>query len=417
MLEMTKVLGIDLGTSSSAVAVLADGKVRLVPSNENPREAKPFPSAVSFFEDGGCLIGGAALEQLSYNPDGTILNVKRDMGSGRQISAFGKKYSPQFVSALLLMKMKLEAERFMDDKITKAVITIPANFNDMQRQATIEAGMIAGLDVTRLVPEPVAAAVAYGLHNVTEPSKILVFDMGAGTLDVSVIDADEGFFEVASTRGSADTGGMDMDAEVAKWLLEELGNRHGHKPPGKQTAAHVNEIAKGLKIKLSEKQEAEFDEDVVYGSAQVRFSGSLNRDTFEELISDIVDRCRQTVLDALRDAQAEPADIDKVVMVGGPTKIPAIRRVVSDAVREPERGIDPYFVVASGAAIEGAVLANDENLPVLYGGLTLLSVTPLDLAEEARVKGGNKTGCHDPEKHTVPHVRVQNVLRKQDHAD
>ena len=383
---MMRILGIDLGTSGSAAAVLIDGKVQLVASPDMYKSAKPFPSVVSFFEDGGCLIGTHALEQAAYNPHGTVSNVKREMGTGRRIEAFGKKFTPQFISALFLMKIKVDAEAFLNEKITKAVIAIPANFNDIQRQATIDAGQIAGLDVVRLLPEPIAAAMAYGLNCVREPSKILVFDMGAGTLDVSVIEVDSGFFEVVSTAGSTRLGGIDMDAVIAEWLLEEIAKQHdgGKKPTDKQSLAHVNEIANKIKLGLSEQDKVSFDEEV--GGA-FKISGKIARTTFNELIGGLLGKCRDVIISALDGAGLRPVDIDKAVMVGGPSKVPAIHQLLSETVREPEQGIDPYFAVATGAAIEGGVLANDENLPELYQGLTLLGVTPLDLAEEAQKDG------------------------------
>ena len=385
---MMSILGIDLGTSGSAAAVLIDGKVQLIASPDMYKSAKPFSSVVSFFEDGRCLIGTHALEQAAYNPHGTVSNVKREMGTGHRIEAFGKKFTPQFISALFLMKIKVDTEAFLNEKITKAVITVPANFNDIQRQATMDAGQIAGLDVVRLLPEPIAAAMAYGLNCVREPSKILVFDMGAGTLDVSVIEVDSGFFEVISTAGSTHLGGIDMDAVIVEWLLEEIAKQHddddGKKPTDKQSLVHVNEIANKIKLGLSEQDKVSFDEEV--GGA-FKISGKIARTTFNKLIGDLLSECRDVIISALDGAGLMPADMDKAVMVGGPSKVPAIHQLLSDTVREPEHGIDPYFAVATGAAIEGGVLANDENLPELYQGLTLLGVTPLDLAEEAQKDG------------------------------
>ena len=252
---MMRILGIDLGTGGSATAVLIDGKIQLIASPDMYKSAKPFPLVVSFFEDGRCLIGTHVLEQAAYNPHGTVSNVKREMGTGHRIEAFGKKFTPQFISALFLMKIKVDAEAFLNEKITKAVIAIPANFNDVQRQATMDAGQIAGLDVVRLLPEPIAAAMAYGLNCVREPSKILVFDMGAGTLDVSVVEIDSGFFEVVSTVGSTHLGGINMDAVIVEWLLEEIAKQHddddnGKKPTDKQSLVHVNEIANKIKLGL-----------------------------------------------------------------------------------------------------------------------------------------------------------------------
>ena len=378
------ILGIDLGTSSSAAAVLLDGRVQIIPNPDTGTTGKPFPSVVSFFRDGSCLIGAPAEEQRPYNPHGTISNIKRDMGTTRQIEVFGKSFIPQFISALLLMKIRLDTESFLNEKITQAVITIPANFNDAQRQATLDAGRIAGLDVVRLLQEPVAAAMSYGLHHLEEPSKILVFDMGAGTLDVSILEVDSGFFEVISTSGSQHVGGIGMDDAVSEWLAEEHERQHGQKPDAAQSLRRLSELATMLKHELSERDEASFDEDIPMAS---HLAGKITRGVFEKLIGGLLDECRDVIMQALDNAGLHAADIDRVVLVGGPSKVPSVRRLLRTAVREPEDGIDPYFAVVSGAAIQGGVLANDKNLPELYNGLTLLEVTPLDLAEEARKDG------------------------------
>ena len=387
-----KVLGIDLGTSSSAAAVLMDGKIRIVMSSEkNTTTAKPFPSIVSFFENHGCLIGSAASEQSVYNPRGTISNIKRRMGTGEKIKVFGKAYLPEFISALLLMKIKIDAEKFLNKKITKAVITVPANFNDVQRQATKDAGKIAGLDVVRLMAEPVAAAVAYGTHRDSNSGKILVFDMGAGTLDVSLVEVDGGFFEVMATSGPTNIGGIDMDVEVERWLLSEFKKCTGFVGSlDEQSMAQIRELAKRLKVELSEKQEVLYDEILFSGKTQSRFSGKITRVVFEDLISHIITESEITIMQVMKNVGATPADIDRVIPVGGPTKIPAIQKMLARAVKVAEVGVDPDFTVSSGAAIEGAILANEQNLPVPYRGLTLLNVTPLDLGEEAKEKDRHK---------------------------
>ena len=395
-----KVLGIDLGTSSSAAAVLVDGKLHLIPSSEKRvATAKPFPSVVSFFKDGGCLIGSAALEQSAYNPEGTIRNIKREMGSRKKVSVFGAEYMPQLISALFLMKIRIDAARFLGEEVTKAVITVPANFNDVQRRATKDAGRIAGLDVIRLMTEPVAAAIAYGAHKITEPERILVFDMGAGTLDVSVIEADgRNFFEVIATSGPTNLGGVDMDEEIKGWLLS--GFEDG--TPDRQSLAQIGELAEMLKVALSEREEVPYSEIATLGNAQVELAGEITRHTMEGLIGHIIAKSEAVIGQVLKDAGMAPSDIDRVIPVGGPTRMPAIRRMLTRAVREPEGGVDPDFAVSSGAAIEGAIMADNQHLPVPYQGLTLLNVTPLDLGEEAQEKGRHKLVLMIPKNTPYP---------------
>ena len=383
---------------------MVDGEARLVPSSESPLEgAKPFPSVVSLFKDGGCLIGSAALEQHVYNPEGTILNVKRMMGSGRTIRVFGKDYLPQFISALLLMKIKIDAAKFLGEEVTRAVITVPANFNDVQRQATRDAGSIAGLDVVRLIPEPVAAAVAYGAGKLTQSEKVLVFDMGAGTLDVSVIEADgHNFFEVLATSGPTDLGGIDMTEEIVRWLVSKM----GRSAPGKQSQAQIRDLAERLKVELSGSFSAAYDEIITVGDAPVRLSGELTRPVLEGLIRRMVDRSEEVVLRVLDETGLAPSEISRVVTVGGPTRMPAIREMLTRAVQEPEAGVDPDFAVSIGAAIEGAVMGGDQHLPVLYQGLTLLNVTPLDLGEEAQERGDHKLVLMIPKNTPYPTERT-----------
>lgn len=383
-----KVLGIDLGTSSSAAAVLVGEKIQLVPSSEKGMTAaKPFPSVVSFFKDQGCLIGSAASEQSIYNPNGTVSGIKRRMGSRDKITVFGRGYHAEFISALFLIKIKIDAEKFLNEKVTRAVITIPANFNDVQRQATKDAGRIAGLDVVRLMPEPVAAAVAYGLHRRADSGRILVFDMGAGTLDVSIVESDDGFFQVAATCGSGSIGGLDMDRKIERWLISEFKKQNHAGGIDGRAISQIRELARHLKIKLSDRQEVPFDESLALGDAQTRLAGTITREMFEGMIGSILAESEAVIGQVLTDAGMRPSDIDWVVPVGGPTKIPAIRNLLARTVKKPEAGVDPDFVVSTGAAIEGAVLANEENLPVPYRGLALLNVTPLDLGEEARKEG------------------------------
>ena len=398
-----KVLGIDLGTSSSAAAVLVDGKIQIIPSSEkNMSTIKPFPSVVSFFGDSGCLIGSAASEQSVYNPKGTIFNIKRKMGTGEKIKVFDNEYPPEFISALLLMKIKIDAEKLLNEKVTKAVITVPANFNDVQRQATKDAGKIAGLEIVRLMTEPVAAAVAYGIHKAVNPEKILVFDMGAGTLDVSFVEVDGGLFEVIATSGPTNIGGINMDEEVENWLLSEFKRWNPDSSPDEHSRSQVRELAKRLKAELSEKEQISYDEVLTFGGSQSMFSGKITRRLFEDLIGHIITESQMTINQVLKDAEITPSGIDKVILVGGPTKIPAIRKMIARTVKEPEEDVDPDFAVSVGAAIEGAILANEQNMPVLYRGLTLLNVTPLDLGEEAREKGQHRIVLMIPKNTPYP---------------
>ena len=386
--EKVRVLGIDLGTSSSAAAVLVDGKVQLVPSSEKlVKTMKPFPSVVSFYEDGGCLIGSAALEQALYNPKGTIFNVKRKMGTEERIKVFGKEYLPQFISALFLLKIKIDAEKFFDEKITKAVITVPASFNDIERQTTKEAAAIAGLDVVRLMTEPVSAAVAYGADKIKGSAKILVFDMGAGTLDVSLLEIDDGFFEVLSTSGPTTLGGINMDQEIAQWLQDEVKRQNKNASLDDFALGQIRNLAQGLKIELSDVTKVSFDEDISTAKSQLKLAGTITREMFENMISDIIAKSKDTINGVLKEAKVKPEEVDRVIPVGGPTKIPAIHAMLSQSVKTPEEGVDPDFTVASGAAIQGAIMAGDTTLPEVYQGLTLLNVTPLDLGEEAQKKG------------------------------
>ncbi|GEM_PF-160308 len=387
---MTKVLGIDLGTSYSAAAVLSDGKIRIIPPFEvKSTTNKPFPSVVSFLESGEILVGNTAVDQSTYNPKGTIFNVKRKIGSRETFEVFGKHYLPEFIEALILTKIKLDAEYFLREKITKAVITVPAYFNDNQRQATKTAGEIAGLEVIRVMTEPVAAAVSYGLGKMKEPTKVLVFDMGAGTLDVSVLEIDGSFFEVIGTGGDTHLGGIDIDSELTKYLILECKKQNGSTAIDDTIKFQLNRFAEKIKIELTEKDQISISETFFSQDSQISLKLTVTRQDLERIIEEpILKRCEQCIYNVLNDLKISSDDIKKVVLVGGPTRIPAIRKMISKILKEPEEGVDPEFSVASGAAIEGAVLASDENLPVLYQGLALLNVTPLDLGEKAVMKSG-----------------------------
>jgi molecular chaperone DnaK len=354
----------------------------IIPSDEKASTEKPLPSVVSFFADGSCLIGKSAVEQSFYNPEGTVSNVKRLMGSGQQVEVFGKSYLPQFISALILLKIKIYAEKLLGEKIEKAVITVPAYFNDNQRQATRDAGKIAGLDVLHIIPEPIAASIAFGINRDEKNNRVMVFDLGAGTLDVSIIEIGGGFHEVLSTSGNSSLGGIDMDTKLMKLIIKKIKTQYPSWHESKSDKISLANLAESIKIELSTKESVTVDYDILDG-VQI----NVIRSNFENLIADIIDQCKVVVMDALKGANLISSDIDKVVLVGGPTKIPIIQKTISELIRLPEPGIDPTFTVASGAAIQGAVLANAGNLPVLYQGLTLVNVTPLDLGEMAKYRG------------------------------
>jgi molecular chaperone DnaK len=379
-----RVLGIDLGTSSSSAAILIDGEIKIIPSSEKKTTIiKPFPSVVTFFEDGSCLIGESALEQSFYNPKGTVFNTKRLIGSYQRVEVYGKQHLPQFISALILMKIKLSAEKFLNEKVTKAVITVPAYFNDAQRQATRDAGKIAGLDVIHILTEPVAAAIAYGAKVLKGTTKIMVFDMGAGTLDVSIIEFSDGLFEVLATSGNTALGGIDMDKEIELFLINETRKQNGKSTnlDDEIIKIQIKKLAEEIKIKLASNDSVEINESFSNSKLEYKVSTKITREQFKEMIHDILEKSELCIYDALRGAKLTPEEIDKVILVGGPTKLPIIKELLTNVIKTPEEGVDPYFVVANGAAIEGAILGDEKNLPVLYQGITVINVTPLDLGE------------------------------------
>mgnify|MGYP006419539465 FL=1 len=383
-----KILGIDLGTSSSAAEIIIDGEPHKIPSFEkNTRTIKPFPSVVSFDQNGNILVGSDALEQATYNPHGTIFNVKRKMGSRVPIKIFDKLYQPEFISGLILMKIKLDAERDLEEKITKCVITVPANFNNNQRQATKDAARIAGLDAIRLMNEPVAASLAYGLHKIEGSAKILVFDMGAGTLDVSVIDVNDGFFEVLATSGPTTLGGINMNEKIILWLKELVKEQNTNPVLDELVNSQLQEISERLKLELSTENSISFDEKITSDKNQLNLSGTLSREAFEDMIQPILEQSKTVISQILNEANLKSTDIDRVIPIGGPTKIPIVKSMLTELIKIPEEGVDPDLSVAIGAAIQGATMNGDPNLPVLYQGLTLLNVTSLDFGEEAQRKG------------------------------
>lgn len=397
------VLGIDLGTSSSAAAMMINGKIQLISfSDKHSTTVKPFHSVVSFFEDGSCLIGKPALEQSSYNPKGTVFNVKRMMGSGQTIHVFNKSYLPQFISALLIMQMKISAEKLLNETITKAVITVPAYFNDNQRQATRDAGKIAGLNVIQVLNEPVAASIAYGLNRLEDPTKILVFDMGAGTLDVSILEVDKNFFEVLATTGDTNLGGINIDEIISAWLLDEIKKIKPNAVFDELSKLQIMQLAESIKIRLSDETILDFVEDIALTDSHIDLPISITREKFDSMIESILERSKVCILDALKGAHLTSDKIDRVILVGGPVKIPVIRKMISSFIREPELDVDSIFTVASGAAIQGAVLSDDRNLPVTYQNLMLLNKTPLDLGEHAKKSGLDIIQLMIPKNTTYP---------------
>ena len=375
-----KIIGIDLGTSNSQAAVMVGGKPTIVPSAEGATYAgKMFPSYVAFTKEGQMLVGEPARRQAVTNPEGTVMAAKREMGTDHIYRIRGKEYTPQQVSAFLLQKIKRDAEAFLGEKVAKAVITVPAYFNDNQRTATKDARTIAGLDVVRLINEPTAAAMAYGLDRGGE-QKILVFDFGGGTLDVTVMEFGEGTFRVLATAGDTALGGTDMDAAVVDWTAEEFRKQEGIDLRKDPTAVQrLREAAERAKIELSNTQEAEINLPYISGGPDgpKHLVVKLSRAKLEHLVSPIIGRCTAPFEQALSDAKVPKEKIGKVILVGGPTRMPAVQRFVEEHTgRKPERGVDPMECVAIGAAIQGAILAGEIT------DMVLLDVTPLTLGIE-----------------------------------
>lgn len=382
MRRMAKIVGIDLGTSNSAAAVMMGGKPTIVPAAEGTTAyGKAFPSVVAFSKDGDLLVGEPARRQAVSNPEGTIVAVKRKMGTDETISVHGKDYKPQQVSAFILQKIKKDAEAFTGDKIEKAVITVPAYFDDNQRQATKDAGTIAGLDVVRIINEPTAAALTYGLDKEKSDLKIMVFDFGGGTLDVTIMEMGGGVFEVMSTSGDTHIGGTDMDKAIIGHVTDEFRKKEGIDLSADATAAtRVREASEKAKIELSSVMETEINLPFIAQdeSGPKSLEVRLTRAKLEELIRPIVESTRPSMEKALADAKLQASGINKVIMVGGPTRIPMVRKFVGEVIgREPESGVDPMEAVAMGAAVQAGVIAGD-----VTSDIVLLDVTPLTLGIE-----------------------------------
>jgi molecular chaperone DnaK len=386
---MGKIIGIDLGTSNSAASAMIGGKPSIIPAAEGTSIAgKAFPSVVAFTKDGQLLVGEPARRQMISNPEGTVLAAKRKMGTDFRFSVFGKEYSPQQISAFILQKIKRDSEAFLGESVEKAVITVPAYFNDNQRQATKDAGEIAGLQVVRIINEPTAASLAFGLDKLQKDLKIVVFDLGGGTLDVTIMEMGGGVFQVKSTAGDTQLGGTDMDNKLVDYILQEFKNQSGLDVRNDRAAMmRVREAAEKAKIELSNMINTEINLPfLAYDSATgpKNLVLQITRAKMEELLRPIIERCRGPAMQALQDAKLSPNDIDKIILIGGPTRMPIVRQFVAAVMgKEPERGVDPMEAVAMGAAIQGAVISGDVSTDIL-----LVDVTPLTLGVE--VLGGLK---------------------------
>lgn len=384
---MAKIIGIDLGTSNSAAAVMMGGKPTLIPAAEGTTVGgKAFPSVVAFTKDGQLLVGEPARRQAVTNPEGTIIAAKRKMGSDYIFKVSGKEYKPQQISAFILQKIKRDAEAFVGEKIEKVVITVPAYFDDNQRQATKDAGQIAGLEVVRIINEPTAASLAFGLDKAKQDMKILVFDLGGGTLDVTIMEMGGGVFEVMSTSGDTQLGGTDMDKIIIDYIIEAFRKNTGIDLSKDNVAmVRVRESAERAKIELSSVMETDINLPFVsydQTAGPKNLEMKLTRSKLEDLINPIVERCRPSMTKALEDAKLSPSDITKIVLVGGPTRIPLVKKFVASVLgKEPESGVDPMEAVALGAGIQAGIIAGD-----VTSDIVLLDVTPLTLGVE--VLGG-----------------------------
>ena len=375
---MSKIIGIDLGTTNSCVAVMEGGQPTVITNAEGSRTT---PSIVAFTKDGERLVGEPAKRQAVTNADRTISSIKRDMGTDHGRTIDGKKYSPQQISAMILSKLKSDAEQYLGEKVTEAVITVPAYFNDAQRQATKDAGKIAGLDVKRIINEPTAAALAYGLDNEKE-QKIMVYDLGGGTFDVSIIEIGDGVIEVLATNGDTHLGGDDFDQRIMNWMVDEFKKKEGV-DLSKDTMAmqRLKEAAEKAKKELSASTTTNINLPFITATADgpKHFDMDLSRAKFEELISDLVEKTAIPVQNAMKDAGLSNSDIGKVLLVGGSTRVPCVVEKVKQLMgQEPSKNLNPDECVAIGASIQGGKLAGDAGA----GDILLLDVTPLSLSIE-----------------------------------
>ena len=400
---MGKIIGIDLGTSNSAAASMIGGKPTIIQAAEGTSiGGKAFPSVVAFTREGQLIVGEPARRQMISNPEGTVIAAKRKMGTDFKFRVYGKEYTPQQVSSFILQKIKRDSEAFLGEPVDRAVITVPAYFNDNQRQATKDAGEIAGLQVVRIINEPTAASLAYGLDKASKDLKIMVFDLGGGTLDVTMMEMGGGVFQVRSTSGDTQLGGTDMDNTLVEYVMQEFRKQSGLDVRNDKAAMmRIREAAEKAKIELSNVVQTEINLPFLAydpSSGPKNLILQLTRAKLEELLRPIIERCRQPMMQALQDAKMSPADVDKIILIGGPTRMPMVRQFVASVLnKEPERGVDPMEAVAMGAAIQGAIIAGDVSTDIL-----LVDVTPLTLGVE--VLGGLKEPLIDRNT-TIPTKR------------
>ena len=374
---MGKIIGIDLGTTNSCVAVMEGGEPVVIPNAEGNRTT---PSVVAFSKNGERLVGQIAKRQAVTNPDNTVISIKREMGTNKKVNIEGDEFSPQEISAMILQKLKTDAENYLGQKVTQAVITVPAYFSDSQRQATKDAGKIAGLEVLRIINEPTAAALAFGMDKEDQDQKIMIYDLGGGTFDVSILDIGDGVFEVLATNGNTRLGGDDFDERIMNYLVDEFKKSNGiDLKTDKMAMQRLKEAAEKAKIELSGVGQTNINLPFITADANgpKHLDITLTRAKFEELISDLIEATKVPVQNALKDAGITAADLHKVLLVGGSTRVPAVQEAVKKITgKEPDKGINPDECVAIGAAIQGGVLSGDVK------DLVLLDVTPLSLGIE-----------------------------------
>lgn len=374
---MGKIIGIDLGTTNSCVAVMEGGEPVVIPNAEGNRTT---PSVVAFSKNGERLVGQIAKRQAVTNPDNTVISIKRDMGTNRKVKIEGDEFSPQEISAMTLQKLKTDAENYLGQPVTQAVITVPAYFSDSQRQATKDAGKIAGLEVLRIINEPTAAALAFGMDKEDQDQKIMVYDLGGGTFDVSILDIGDGVFEVLATNGNTKLGGDDFDDRIINYLVDEFKKSNGiDLKTDKMAMQRLKEAAEKAKIELSGMQQTQINLPFITADSTgpKHMDITLTRAKFEELIHDLIEATKIPVEKAMKDAGITANDLHKVLLVGGSTRVPAVQEAVKKITgREPDKGINPDECVAIGAAIQGGVLSGDVK------DLVLLDVTPLSLGIE-----------------------------------